>query len=172
MKELHHSDIRDRLMVSVHRLVKEAERVYGDKFNNNYSIEFYTKGQAPSKLKVISQDCVQICFNLKLLLHYGQTFIDLVVPHEVAHLVMHFCYPGTSGHGSYWRDIMKVFHAPITLDFGFDPAVVLDEVYEYTCGFTCNKIYKVSKRKHNNIQAGKIYTCPSCKRMLRLMEKE
>ena len=34
-------DIRDRLMVAVHKSIKEAERVYGDKFNNHYSVEFY-----------------------------------------------------------------------------------------------------------------------------------
>ena len=123
---------------------------------------------SPRRFAGVSPDFVEVCFNLKFLLHYGQSFIDLVVPHEVAHLVMYFCYPGTSGHGSYWREIMRNICAPIVKDFGFDPSIALDECYEYVCSSTCGRVHKVSKRKHNNIQKGVRYSCPHCNSSLKL----
>ena len=62
---------------------------------------------------------------------------------------------------------MRALHSPVIMDFGFDPSVVLDECYEYVCGITCGRIHKVSKRKHSNIQKGKLYYCPHCKKILK-----
>ncbi|MGC7590626.1 SprT family zinc-dependent metalloprotease [Bisgaard Taxon 46] len=107
-----------------------------------------------------------IKLNRTLLLENPQDFIQQVVPHELAHLIVFQQFGRVKPHGKEWQNMMQeVFHLEPQIYHQFDTSNVVKSVFPYECG--C-KVHYLTIRRHNNIQNGQImYFCKECKFKLR-----
>lgn len=103
----------------------------------------------------------EIRLNPILLLENQQAFIDEVVPHELAHLLVYQRFGRVAPHGKEWQMVMKeVFHLAAKTHHQFAVASVQGETYPYRCA--C-QLHYLSKRRHLNILRGTTYFCKKCK---------
>jgi SprT protein len=106
-------------------------------------------------------------YNLPLLLRYGEAFLDEIVPHEVAHLIVAALHPQrVKPHGPEWRAVMAFFgvRARATHEFETEPARRVARVPD-RCG--CGRPHLLTLRAHRRIRRGlREYTCRSCRQVL------
>ncbi len=106
----------------------------------------------------------ELRFNLYMYEQDPAKFLQTVVPHEVAHLIVHQIYSRqASAHGKEWRAVMeKVFDTPAerTHTFKVKPPKVS---FHYACD--C-QTHIFSKQRHNRALKGTQYLCKLCKRNL------
>lgn len=105
-------------------------------------------------------------YNLELLERYGEDFVDRIVPHEVAHLVVARVYGRVKPHGPEWRDTMRFFGAEpsVTHDYETKPARRTRRV-PYRCA--CPEHHLLTVRAHRRIVRGWVeYTCRVCRERL------
>lgn len=104
----------------------------------------------------------EIKFNRTLLLENPTEFIQQVVPHELAHLIVYQLFGKVKPHGKEWQNIMEnVFSLPAEVYHHFDVKNVQGKTFLYHC--QCQE-HHLSIRRHNKIQQGKNeYYCRKCK---------
>lgn len=108
----------------------------------------------------------EIRLNPILLQENGQAFIQTVVPHELAHILVYQKFGRVAPHGKEWKMMMEqVLQVPADIYHHFDTKSVSQQV-SYACH--C-QIHALSIRRHHAIQTGKrTYFCKKCKATLRL----
>ncbi|ARS53424.1 SprT-like domain-containing protein [Kushneria konosiri] len=106
-------------------------------------------------------------FNMTLYGEQPETFLTEVVPHEMAHWVVHHVYPGrVRPHGAQWQQVMiEIFDRPPSVTHRFDTSRASPAPYAYLCG--CRRHY-FTLRRHNNERRGSRYRCRYCGETLRL----
>lgn len=108
-----------------------------------------------------------IRLNKQLLIENGQSFINQVIPHELAHLIVfkHVSYHAQP-HGKEWKTIMStIFLRPPLVKHQFDVSNIRKNSYCYIC--SC-QIHQLSQIRHNKIQRNTaVYHCRRCKQILR-----
>ncbi|MGL5177893.1 MAG: SprT-like domain-containing protein, partial [Aeromonas veronii] len=100
-----------------------------------------------------------------------QAFLDEVVPHEVAHLLVHALWGDGRGknrvlpHGKQWQSVMReVFGLEPRTTHSFDLAVLAQRTVPYRCH--CQQ-HQLSIRRHNKVVRGEArYHCRRCKQPL------
>ena len=108
-------------------------------------------------------------------------FIEDVIPHELAHLIVYERYStgfrnkvrnglGKSAvkpHGKEWQSIMKgVFKRPAHVTHAFEVKDVMQATFEYECH--CDQPVLLSLIRHNKVIRNKqSYRCRKCKEVLR-----
>ncbi len=141
-------------------------------------LRFDLRGRSAGQF-VVSQP--QLClvrqrlrFNFSMLSEYRQRFIDEVVPHECAHLLVYQLY-GTRlkdkrvlPHGPQWKSVMSdVFGLEPKTRHGFEVQQKARRCFNYRCGCQM-KIHQLSIIRHNKIIRGKAqYICRECNTQLR-----
>ncbi|WP_439243315.1 SprT family zinc-dependent metalloprotease [Lonepinella sp. BR2474] len=102
-----------------------------------------------------------IKLNRTLLLENPQAFIQQVVPHELAHLLVYQVFGRVKPHGKEWQVIMQhLFQLPADTCHQFDVQSVQGKTYAYQCG--C-QIHQLSQRRHNKIvRESAVYLCRIC----------
>jgi SprT protein len=104
-----------------------------------------------------------IRYNAELLLQHGQAFLDEIVPHEVAHLVVAAVFPGRRRpHGREWKIVMELFGAPARRchSWEVEPARRVKR-FAYRCA--CSTPHLLTKRAHLRIRRGTAeYSCRRC----------
>ncbi|MGF1726965.1 SprT family zinc-dependent metalloprotease [Photobacterium nomapromontoriensis] len=110
----------------------------------------------------------EIRFNPVLLQENPQAFLEEVVPHEVAHLVVFKRFGKVRPHGREWQIIMaEVFGVPPRTTHSFDISSVQGATFRYQC--QCNE-HQLSVRRHNKMLRGQaIYHCRRCAQPLELI---
>lgn len=110
----------------------------------------------------------EVRFNLYMYQQDPQKFVETVVPHEVAHLVVFNLYgPRVRPHGREWQAIMlNVYDLQPERTHDFLPKPP-DKLFLYQCA--CQE-HKLSIRRHNKIQQGYQYLCRNCRGALQLMQ--
>lgn len=108
-----------------------------------------------------------IDLNYAMMNREGQAFIDVVVPHELIHILTHYLFGAVSAHGSEWKTVMRRLgqKAERTHSFsteGLKRARNVEKV-EYKC--SC-QTHKLSLTLHNRIKAGGQYTCKKCRGLI------
>lgn len=107
----------------------------------------------------------QIRLNSVLLAENKQTFIDQVIPHELAHLLVWQQFGKVAPHGKQWRWMMeKVLGvtARRTHNFAIDSVRVKTFTYHCTC-----QLHQLSIRRHNRVQRQQsLYLCRRCRQPL------
>lgn len=103
----------------------------------------------------------EVRFNPILLEENGQEFVNQVVPHELAHIIVYQQFGRVAPHGKEWKMVMEtVLGVPAETYHCFDTASVAKQ-FPYRCA--C-QIHYLSVRRHNAIQANKrSYFCKKCK---------
>lgn len=104
----------------------------------------------------------EIRLNPLLLLENERAFIDEVVPHELAHLLVwkHFGRKAAP-HGKEWKWMMEsVLGVPARRTHPFALASVRSNTFAYRCG--CQQ-HQLTVRRHNKILRGEaVYRCVRC----------
>jgi len=112
-------------------------------------------------------------YNQQLLERYEQDFLDELVPHEVAHLVVAALHRGrVKPHGPEWREVMRRFGIRARATHGFEttPARRVARV-PYRCG--CGREHLLTVRAHRRIRRGtREYVCRKCREILRWAGEE
>lgn len=103
----------------------------------------------------------EIRLNPQLLLENQQTFIDEVIPHELAHLLVFRQFGRVAPHGREWRWMMShVLQTPARRTHEFDLTVVRPNTFPYRCG--CQQ-HALTVRRHNRVLRGEAqYRCRRC----------
>lgn len=113
----------------------------------------------------------ELRFNPVLFAANYQAFLDEVVPHEVAHLLVHALWGEGRGksrvlpHGRQWQSVMReLFGLEPSTTHSFDLAVLAQPTVPYACG--CQQ-HGLSIRRHNKVVRGEArYHCRRCKQPL------
>ncbi|MEC5317514.1 SprT family zinc-dependent metalloprotease [Brenneria populi subsp. brevivirga] len=110
----------------------------------------------------------EIRLNPVLLQENRQAFIDEVVPHELAHLLVFARFGKVAPHGKEWRWMMEsVLQTPARRTHRFEVASVQGKTFPYQCG--C-RLHQLTVRRHNRVLRGETeYRCRHCGGILRFL---
>ncbi|MFC0267745.1 SprT family zinc-dependent metalloprotease [Kushneria aurantia] len=105
-------------------------------------------------------------FNMTLYREQPQAFIDEIVPHEMAHWVVHHTHgPRIRPHGREWQRAMRdIFQLPPRVTHRFDTSRASPAPWRYEC--RC-RTHGFSNRRHFNALRGSRYRCRHCGDILR-----
>lgn len=106
----------------------------------------------------------EVRFNPILLQENGLDFINQVVPHELAHILVYQLFGRVRPHGKEWQFMMEnVLGVSANTYHCFD-TVNAAKQFAYRCH--C-QIHQLSTRRHHAIvRNGRIYLCKKCKGQL------
>nr|WP_142016086.1 SprT family zinc-dependent metalloprotease [Serratia fonticola] len=103
----------------------------------------------------------EIRLNPILLLENQQPFIDEVVPHELAHLLVFRQFGRVPPHGREWRWMMEsVLQVSASRTHQFETRSVQSKTFPYRCA--CQQ-HQLTIRRHNRVMRGESeYRCRQC----------
>ncbi|WP_288474133.1 SprT family zinc-dependent metalloprotease [uncultured Pantoea sp.] len=107
----------------------------------------------------------EIRLNPVLLLENQQAFIDEVVPHELAHLLVWKQFGRVAPHGKEWKWMMEqVLGVPARRTHRFEIASVRSNTFAYRC--QCQQ-HQLTVRRHNRVlRKESEYRCVDCGSLL------
>ncbi|PVZ83364.1 SprT family zinc-dependent metalloprotease [Serratia sp. S1B] len=107
----------------------------------------------------------EIRLNPVLLLENQQPFIDEVVPHELAHLLVFRHFGRVAPHGQEWRWMMEqVLQVSARRTHRFEISSVQSKTFPYRCA--CQQ-HQLTLRRHNRVMRGESeYRCRQCGKKL------
>ena len=111
-------------------------------------------------------DSYEIRLNPVLLMENQQTFIDEVVPHELAHLLVWKHFGRVAPHGKEWKWMMEtVLGVPARRTHKFEVQSVRKNTFPYRC--RCQQ-HQLTVRRHNRVVRGEAeYRCVQCGDLLK-----
>lgn len=103
----------------------------------------------------------EIRLNPVLLLENQQAFIDEVVPHELAHLLVWKKFGRVAPHGKEWKWMMEsILGVPAQRTHRFELGSVRSRAFSYRC--QCQQ-HQLTVRRHNRVVRGESeYRCVHC----------
>ena len=105
-----------------------------------------------------------IRLNPVLLCDQPESFIAQILPHELAHLLVHQHYGRVAPHGTQWQHLMsRIFGLPPHRTHQLDVSKVRGQCFAYACG--C-QTHELTIRRHNKILRGTSYKCRACGQLL------
>lgn len=107
----------------------------------------------------------EIRLNRVLLLENTSYFIQQVVPHELAHLVVFQVFGRVLPHGKEWKNVMKnVFHLPAEIYHNLNVERVQGKTFLYRCA--C-RTHHLTSQRHNKVKKqSAVYFCRECRTSL------
>ncbi len=169
----------DELIIRANNAVAEAlskaSAYYGCEFKVD-SIRYDLKGRSAGQVRFPlsckwNKALPVIRFNESLLKHNEQAFIDEVVPHECAHVVVYQLYLNRHGkvknkpkpHGKEWRTVMmELYRLTPRVTHTFDMAASPQKRFSYHCACE-NREHLISLIRHNKVRRGRAnYVCRAC----------
>lgn len=111
----------------------------------------------------------EIRLNPSLLIENKEHFIDEVVPHELAHLLVFrvFGRKGIAPHGKEWKWMMQhVLEVTAKRTHNFAVTTVKSKTFRYHCA--CEMTHELTIRRHNKVLRGENqYLCRRCGEVLK-----
>ena len=97
-----------------------------------------------------------------MLIENSEIFINQVIPHELAHLLVYHCLSKTAPHGKEWKwMITTILEVPPQRTHQFALTSVRDQIFYYRCNRALS--HQLTIRRHNKILHGKgEYICKKC----------
>lgn len=159
------SDLRI-LKLQVQRQLKQSLALANQFFNKEFTIPTISYALRGQKAGVAYLQQNEIRLNPVLLAENGAEFIQQVVPHELAHLLVYQQFGRVQPHGKEWKMMMEqVLGVPAEIYHQFSTANVAKQ-FPYECG--C-QTHLLSVRRHNAIQRNqRSYICRKCNQPLHL----
>jgi SprT protein len=108
----------------------------------------------------------EIRLNPVLLMENQQAFVDEVVPHELAHLLVWKHFGRVAPHGREWKWMMEtVLGVPARRTHRFEVDSVRKNTFPYRC--PCQQ-HQLTVRRHNRVLRGEAeYRCTHCGQLLK-----
>ncbi|MTD37241.1 SprT family zinc-dependent metalloprotease [Erwinia sp. CPCC 100877] len=108
----------------------------------------------------------EIRLNPILLMENQQAFIDEVVPHELAHLLVWKHFGRVAPHGKEWKWMMEqILEVPARRTHAFSTQSLPRKTFTWYCG--CQP-HQLTVRRHNRALRGEAdYRCVHCGQILR-----
>lgn len=109
----------------------------------------------------------EIKFNEYLLEKNLQIFLEMIVPHECAHLIVYELF-GTQikPHGEQWQSVMEgLFNTNAKVRHDLDVSALVNKPFIYSCACQHEGV-ALAKRQHKNVQKGAKYLCRRCRSSL------
>ncbi|HDR0627394.1 SprT family zinc-dependent metalloprotease [Pasteurella multocida] len=149
----------------VQRKLIQCLQLASDYFDRTFSMPTVHYNVRGMKAGVAYLQQNEIRLNPILLLENSAAFIQQVVPHELAHLLVYQVFGRVKPHGEEWQRVMQdVFHLTPEVCHQFDVTRVRGPTFPYYC--QC-KLHYLTQRRHHNIQKNNIvYLCKNCKSRL------
>lgn len=119
--------------------------------------------------KKLSKNNYIIRLHVKLLERFGQTYLNDVLTHELAHAVQMELYPKSKPHSHEWKSVVEflsgIRYSPKNkIDYGLNELSKNRKKFIYTC--KCME-HHVSSVIHKRIsQKSHFYNCKKCKEIL------
>lgn len=110
----------------------------------------------------------EIRLNALLLQENQQSFIDEVIPHELAHLLVFRQFGRVPPHGKEWRWVMEtILQVPANRTHHFAISSVQSKTFTYQC--QCQQ-HALTIRRHHRVLNGKnVYHCRHCGKELQFI---
>lgn len=147
--------------------VKECFRTAEKKTKNKFrfdGVKFFSRSTDAGF--VIAKNDNVVYLNLELFQKNQKTFLDTIIPHEVAHIVACRLNPKDTYHGKTWKSVMQdVFSLPPERCHTMNTRGLGRNVKHFVYICACKK-HLVSSVRHKKIAQGKKYVCLSCKKQL------
>ena len=155
------------LKLQAQRQLKQSLALANQFFNKEFTIPVMNFELHGQKAGVAYLQQNEICLNPVLLVENGAAFIQQVVPHELAHLLVYQQFGRVQPHGKEWKMMMEqVLGVPAHIYHKFSTASVAKQ-FSYQCD--C-QTHLLSVRRHNAIQRNqRSYICRNCNQPLRLL---
>lgn len=154
-----------QLKMQVQRQLKRDLAKANDYFGKTFptpTVSYEVKG-LKAGVAYLQQN--EIRLNPVLLSENGSAFVQQVVPHELAHLLVYQQFGRVAPHGKEWKMVMEtVLGVPAHTYHCFDTTSVQGERFQYRCA--C-QTHALSLRRHQAItQHRRQYLCRQCKQVL------
>lgn len=153
------------LKMQVQRKLNEGIRLAEQYFHRTFempSVQYNLRG-VKAGVAYLQQNTIK--FNRTLLLENAEVFIQQVVLHELAHLIVYQCFGRVKPHGQEWQNVMtELFHLPADTCHQFDVQSVQGKTFSYRC--SC-QTHQLTVRRHNRIIKENVtYLCRKCHQKL------
>lgn len=155
-----HKQMLDRVDEKLLECIDKAERHYGRNFEVPRLV-YRKMGRCAGQASVFRNT---IELSTDFLREYPEDMINDTIPHEFAHIVADKTASRRVGHSAPWKQCMRVFGLAPERCHSYDIAKVSpggNYMYKCKCGE-----FPFSKRRHNQVRRGKLYTCRKCKAKL------
>jgi len=169
----------DSLVEKVDDCLSQAKEIFNQEFIYQ-AIDINIRGKAAGQVRFgksgIRYDYPILRFNPAMLIQYKTQFIDEVVPHECAHLIVHklnekYFLSNKSKrikpHGLEWQTVMKdVFARDPKVTHTFETNSPKRDSYLYQCG--CSELtHRLGIIRHNRVMREQsAYRCKMCSQSL------
>ena len=159
---LHH-----QALLQVEQYCLRASQYYGVRLERP-TLTYRLRGKAAGKAYLQQWE---IRLNPVLFSENQTAFLQQVIPHEVAHLVVYHQHGRASPHGREWQHIMAViFGLEPRTTHQFDVRSVQGKTFEYSC--QCQH-HALTIRRHHKVQHKQaIYRCTQCCQVLHYTGKQ
>ncbi|SJN59443.1 hypothetical protein VR7878_03424 [Vibrio ruber DSM 16370] len=156
------AELHTRVTACIQSCIEQASRYFQHPFPQP-ALSYQLRGKAAGKAYC---HLWEVRLNPVLLLENQSEFLQQVIPHEIAHLLVHHLYGRVRPHGSEWQSVMlQVFNLPPQTTHQFDTRSVTGETFAYHC--QC-QTFSLSVRRHRKVQRQQaIYRCTRCHQPLR-----
>ncbi|OIQ46821.1 MAG: hypothetical protein BM565_09740 [Gammaproteobacteria bacterium MedPE] len=154
------SQLKSELLIVVERCYRTAEQCLGRQFPRP-EVLFNQRGKIAG-CALLQKNMLK--FHPKIYEQNKAHFLEHVVPHEIAHLLVWQVFGKTAPHGRQWQHMMvNVFNVPPsrTHQYNVDDIGIKHITYRCDCGDI-----KLTMRRHNNVLKGTIYRCKTCRQNL------
>lgn len=153
--------LQHQLFITVEQAIKLANKSLNKRFSTP-KVTFNQRGKIAGSAHLQKWE---LRFNPILLAENPQAFLQQVVPHELAHLIVFKLFGRVRPHGREWQTIMRtIFNVEPQTTHNFDISSVQSASFIYYCD--CSE-YPLTIRRHNKVLRGQAsYHCRKCKQRL------
>ncbi|MDW6001919.1 SprT family zinc-dependent metalloprotease [Vibrio mangrovi] len=160
-------ELQTQINTQIQACITRASRYFDQHFPPP-SLSYKLRGKAAGKAYLHQWE---IRLNPVLLIENQTEFLQQVIPHEIAHLLVHRLYGRVRPHGPEWQSVMtQVFHLNPQTTHQFDIRSVAGQTFSYHC--QCQQ-FSLSIRRHRKVQRQEVtYRCTQCNQPLVYTESE